>query len=81
MKKIYGECVCGSAHAPVTISMLEAERCHVALERAERLDGEMALWIGAIGPIEFTPQRETARSFTARFKQPLERAIIEHFNV
>jgi hypothetical protein len=72
--------VCGGAHAPATISDLAPDQCCVAIEGRERPEGELELWIGAIGPIEITADAPQGRSFTARFKKPLEPAIIEHFN-
>lgn len=81
MTKIYGECVSGSAHAAVTISSLAPEGCQIALEApAESLGSDLELWIGAIGPFEITAQSEGAKRLVARFKRPLEPAIIEHFN-
>jgi hypothetical protein len=85
MATIYGECVCGGAHAPATISELAPDRCCVALEGREPPEGDLELWLGAIGPFGITAdaaQGDTAqgRRFTARFKTPLEPAIIEHFN-
>jgi hypothetical protein len=80
MTTIYGECVCGGAHAPATISDLEPERCCVALEGQERPEGELDLWLGAIGPFRIIADAAQGPRFTARFKTPLEPAIIAHFN-
>jgi hypothetical protein len=81
MTKIYGECVSDSAQTQVTISHLACNSCRFLLRGGSRLDdGELALWIGAIGPLPIVASREGSNSFTAQFKQPLEPAIIEHFN-
>jgi hypothetical protein len=80
MTKIYGECVCGGAHAPATISDLAPDHCCVALETREQPQGELELWLGAVGPIVATADEAHGKQFTARFKKPLEPEIIAHFN-
>jgi hypothetical protein len=80
MATIYGECVCGTTRASVTISQLNPERCTLALAGGDGLHGELELWIGAIGPFGITAEQADARSLTAHFNTPLEHEIIEHFN-
>ena len=81
MTTIYGECVSGNAHAAVIISQLAADCCQLELGAAQNAPaGELALWIGAIGPFEIIAARGGGRKLTARFKHPLEPAIIAHFN-
>ena len=87
MTIIYGECVSGSAHAAVIISQLAADSCRLELRAAQDAPaGELTLWIGAVGPFEIRPFGVTAahgnvHSVTARFKHPLEPAIIAHFDI
>lgn len=77
---LYGECVCGSVHAPVTISRLGRHSCRVSTEqRAAALKGDLALWIGAIGPLPITVASVVGSVFTARFVEPLAPAILAHF--
>jgi hypothetical protein len=81
MIKIYGECVSETAQTQVTISQLAPHGCRFLARAGSGLaDGELALWIGAIGPLPIVASRDGSNTFTARFKQPLEPAIIEHFN-
>jgi hypothetical protein len=80
MTTIFGEFVCGSARAPVEISQLRSEECCLALDGHPMLDGELELWIGAIGPFGIVADQAGSRGFTARFKTPLEAEIISHFN-
>ena len=81
MTKIYGECVSDSAQTQVTISHLASTSCRFLPQGGSRLDeGDFSLWIGAIGPLPIIASRDGSNAFTARFKQPLEPAIIEHFN-
>jgi hypothetical protein len=80
MATIFGECVSGGTRAPVRISQLGTAECMLALDRRAKLEGELELWIGAIGPFGITAARGNARTITARFNTPLEPAIINHFN-
>lgn len=79
MVTIYGECVSGTTRAPVTISELKPEVCVLAPEDRQALAGELELWIGAVGPFGITAEQAES-GVTARFKTPLEQAIIAHFN-
>ncbi len=85
---IYGECISSAARAPVTISRLDRDGCEIVVGRSDRArslgaEPDLALWIGAIGPLPITAQAERARHgsrLTARFTQPLEPAILAHFS-
>ena len=87
MQTIYGECIAGAAHAAVTISQLCRDGCELVLAAPGlALDGDLALWIGAIGPLAITAYAEArgagrGRRLTARFRQPLAPAILAHFGV
>ncbi len=80
MTTIFGECVSGAVRAPVMISQLGTAECMLALDRRAELEGELELWIGAMGPFSITTDGSDALGVTARFRTPLEPAIINHFN-
>jgi hypothetical protein len=80
MANIYGECVYGGTRAPVTILQLRPEDCLFALKDRAELVGEFELWIGAVGPFDIIAAQAQGKGFAARFKTPLEPAIINHFN-
>ncbi|WP_207094756.1 hypothetical protein [Novosphingobium sp. PY1] len=78
---VYGECVHSGACASVRISSLADSGCDLEIEAPAALDdGECTLWIGAIGPFPATAIRKTARQLLLRFKEPLDRKIVAHFN-
>jgi hypothetical protein len=82
MKTIYGECVSGATQAAVTISRLGRYGCDLVLAKSDAaLGDELALWIGAIGPLAITAKLGSgrARHLTAYFTEPLEPAILAHF--
>lgn len=79
---IYGECVGGEAQALVAISRLVAGGCEVRpLGHGAKLPGgELDLWIGAIGPLPIIGlRRRVGGGLAARFRQPLDDAILAHF--
>jgi hypothetical protein len=77
---IYGECETHGMCLPVTISDLGQSGCALASESADLLpQGEMALWIGAIGPLAAIAMHKDATHASAAFKQPLDPRILEHF--
>lgn len=78
---IYGECIGASGRAPVLVSGLVPDGCDLSSEApAPLLDGELSLWIGAIGPLAVTTVRKDERSLSARFAEPLDDKIVRHFN-
>lgn len=77
---LYGECVSARETAQVRISALADQGCDLEADTtAPLLDGDVALWIGAIGPVAATATRRNANRMTVRFKEPLDGKIVEHF--
>lgn len=77
---LYGECVSARDTAQVRISGLANLSCDLEAETAAPLsDGDVTLWIGAVGPIAATATRRNAGQLAVRFKEPLDGKIIEHF--
>ncbi len=77
---IYGECVGSGTRAQVQISDLAGTGCDLAARIGEAMpDGEFALWIGAMGPFAATATRTDAEHLSAKFREPLDPRIIEHF--
>jgi hypothetical protein len=77
---IYGECETRGFRLPVTISDLAETGCALESDAAGKLpDGEMALWIGAIGPLAVIAMHKDQSRSIASFKQPLDERIIDHF--
>ena len=76
---LYGECVTARETARVRISSLANLGCDLEVEAASAPDGDVALWIGAIGPVAATAKRVRAGQVAVRFKEPLDGKIIEHF--
>lgn len=80
MTEIDGECVGANAYARVRISRLAPAGCRVRpMAAGAPLDGELDLWIGAMGPFPIVALRGRGGGFIASFKQPLEPAIVAHF--
>ena len=86
-KILYGECVWSGMTKPVRISGLTEVDCDLEPEKGETagsetsvVDGDCALWIGAIGPIEVTAWHKEAGQMAVRFKEPLSDRILHHFN-
>lgn len=77
---LYGECVTARETARVRISGLANLGCDLEVEAKSAPDGDVALWIGAIGPVAATAERTDAGHLTVRFKEPLDGKIVEHFN-
>ena len=78
---LYGECVSARETARVRISGLANLGCNLEAEAmAPALDGDVALWIGAIGPVAAIAKRTEAGNLTVRFREPLDGKIVEHFN-
>ena len=77
---IKGDCIWQGQCLRVSVSRLDASGCEMVLE-IDTIPGEceLALWLGAIGPL---PARATWRDsshLTARFEEPLDERILEHF--
>lgn len=78
---LYGECVTARETARVRISGLANLGCDLEAEAATPApDGDVVLWIGAIGPVAATAERTGTGHLAVRFKEPLDGKIIEHFN-
>ncbi|HKT84817.1 MAG TPA: hypothetical protein VJQ77_01885 [Novosphingobium sp.] len=77
---LYGECVSARETARVRISGLADLGCNIEADaRAAMPDGDVALWIGAIGPVAATATHENANRVRVLFKEPLDGKIVEHF--
>ena len=76
---LYGECVAARESAEVRISDLADRGCDLETDGSALLDGDFALWIGAIGPFPATATRRDAEHFHVRFKEPLDARIVQHF--
>lgn len=77
---IYGECIGARARTPVTISALGDLECEFEPQAgASAIEGLFDLWIGAIGPLPVTAEISGGRRCRARFREPLDERIIEHF--
>lgn len=76
---LYGECVGPRETAEVRISDLAGGGCDLETEDSALLDGDFALWIGAIGPFPATATRRDHGHFHVHFKEPLDARIVEHF--
>lgn len=83
---LYGECVSAGDIAKVRIHGLADKGCNLETDANtgvyDRVFGtEFSVWIGAIGPFPATAVQKTASSVAVRFKEPLDRRILKHFNV
>lgn len=81
---IYGECETLGRTLPVHISDLTQAGCDLSSgdglnALASCINGDMALWIGAIGPLAATARRRDATHMMACFKEPLDPRILAHF--
>lgn len=77
---LYGECITCGRSAKVRVSGLAATGCDLESDGASPLDdGETTLWIGAIGPFPVTTVRQAPCHLSARFCEPLDSRILEHF--
>lgn len=80
---VYGECVRSGEAMIVRISALADLGCDLEADGQlgpVPIDGECALWIGAMGPFAATAQHKDAGHLALRFKEPLPVAIVTHFN-
>ncbi len=77
---IYGECEARGKRLAVTISDLGRSGCALASDGGHALpEGDMALWIGAIGPLAAIAMKQDANHTSASFKQLLDPRILDHF--
>lgn len=77
---IYGECETRGQRLAVTITGLRSLGCALACESRDILpEGDMALWIGAIGPLPAIAMQKDATHADASFREPLDPRILEHF--
>ena len=83
---IYGECeTLGRTHA-VRISDLTQAGCDLASGEgndpwANSVNGDLSLWIGAIGPLAATASPRDEKHVMAAFKEPLDPRILAHFSI
>lgn len=79
-KFLYGDCVADRDSAQVRISELMGAGCELQTVAATTpLEGDVALWIGAVGPIEAIAVRRDREHVSLRFKEPLSSEILYHF--
>jgi hypothetical protein len=77
---LYGECVGSRETATVRICDLADMGCDLEPDGAHTVtDGEVSLWIGAVGPFHGVASRRDARRHAIRFKEPLDGRILQHF--
>ena len=77
---LYGECIGTRESAEVRILALAHLGCDLETQGgAAMTDGDVALWIGAIGPLSATATRKGESHLALRFKEPLDGRILEHF--
>lgn len=77
---LYGECVSAGSSTPVRISDLARLGCAVETDApGPALEGELTLWIGAVGPFRATAVRKDTRSLAVHFVEPLDTQIVQHF--
>lgn len=77
---LYGECIGARNSATVRISALADRGCDLETDGLAAVnDGEVTLWIGAMGPFPATAIRKDSCHLALRFKEPLDGRILEHF--
>ena len=77
---LYGECIGPRESAKVRISDLADKGCDLETDASETVsDGDVALWIGAVGPFHASATRKDASHLALRFKEPIDGRIVEHF--
>jgi len=78
---IYGECIGASAKIGARVAHLGDSGCELLLdEQVGTLDESFSLWLGAVGPIPANVDRASEGHVFARFIEPLDERIVEHFN-
>jgi hypothetical protein len=79
---LYGECVSAGGSTAVRISDLASLGCAVETDApATAIEGDLTLWIGAVGPFAATAIRNGARRLSVRFTEPLDTQIVQHFSL
>ncbi|MCJ2180533.1 hypothetical protein [Novosphingobium album (ex Hu et al. 2023)] len=77
---LYGECIAPGQTAKVRISGLADQGCDLETDACETVsDGDVSLWIGAVGPFHASATRKDACHVAVRFKEPIDGRILEHF--
>ena len=77
---ILGECEARGQRLAVTITGLGRGGCAIACNEGELLpEGDMALWIGAIGPLAAVAMQQDETHAKAAFDEPLDSRILDHF--
>jgi hypothetical protein len=79
---IFGECHSKGAVAAVLIERLERAGCSVFENASEMpVDGDVDLWIGAVGPFpaKATDGGATGGRVSLRFLNELDERIVNHF--
>ncbi|MDD3798665.1 MAG: hypothetical protein PHE36_05750 [Novosphingobium sp.] len=78
---IPSECIVESRKIDTLVSELASDGCDIrAASDIKVLEGNLSLWIGAIGPIDIAAARQDEDVLHVRFRQPLDPRIIAHFN-
>ena len=78
---VYGECIGPRDSTSVRISSLACQGCELETDHGAALnEGEVSLWIGAIGPFSATATCRDANHLSLRFQAPLDPAILRHFH-
>ena len=78
--KIYGECETSGRRLAVTITGLDRSGCALVCKGHDMVpEGDMALWIGAIGPLAAIAMQKDATHANASFREPLDPRILDHF--
>ncbi|MCJ2186562.1 hypothetical protein [Novosphingobium beihaiensis] len=77
---LYGECIGPQETAKVRISDLADQGCDLETDAFCAVsDGDVSLWIGAVGPFHASATRKDASHLALRFKEPIDGRIVEHF--
>ncbi|WP_165912204.1 hypothetical protein [Novosphingobium sp. PhB165] len=78
---LYGECVRSGETTIVRISELASRSCAVETDLpVADMEGDLSLWIGAIGPLAAKATRRDDTNLAVHFVQPLDAQILHHFS-
>ena len=83
---LYGECETPDRTLAVRISELTRTGCDLASGKGNdpwtgSVNGDLSLWIGAIGPLAATAMQRDEIHVMAAFKEPLDPRILAHFAI